>query len=300
MTTLPTSLPAQLPVSVIVLTHNEAANIARCLESVREWASEIWIVDSGSTDNTLEMAKAYTDRITHHPFENYSLQRNWAQENLDLGQSWVFHLDADEAVSPSLLAELTAFFQRADLPLLHGALVRRRILFLGRELRHGGLYPTYHCRLFRKEHGRCEDRNYDQHFVVDGTLARLEADIVENTAPTLYDWTCRHARWARFEASEAKETEQGGGSPGGRIQSNLLGNPIQRRRWAKQSLYRRAPIFLRAFMYFFYRYILRGGFLDGVPGLIYHVLQGFWFRFYVDAQSYEFEKIQGNMPHNSA
>lgn len=276
----------RLPVAVLVLTQDEAANIDRCLDSVKDWAAEVWVVDSGSRDDTLERARRVTERIAHHPFETYAAQRNWAQDHLDLGQPWVFHLDADEAVSPQLQTELAAFFRRRDLESFQGALVRRRILFLGRELRWGGLYPTYHCRLFRRGAGRCEDRRYDQHFLAEGRLARLEADVVENTAPALAGWTARHARWAQLEA---EEMSSGAAPAEGHVQPDLLGNPIQRRRWAKQSLYGRAPRLLRAFAYFLYRYIARLGFLDGRPGLVYHGLQGFWFRFYIDALALERE-----------
>lgn len=278
----------RMPVSVIVLTCNEAANIERCLESIQSWAGELWVVDSGSTDGTLEKAAMFTQKIVSHPFENYAIQRNWAQESLDLAYPWVFHLDADEAVSPRLQRELTDFFQHKDPDRFQGVLVRRRILFLGRELRFGGLYPTYHCRLFLRDKGRCEDRRYDQHFVVEGALKRLEADLVENTATNLGAWTERHNRWAQLEAEEMAFQVQDPQSAG--IASDPLGNPIQRRRWAKLSLYGRAPRFLRAFAYFLYRYLLRGGFLDGTPGLIYHVLQGFWFRFYIDARCYELQR----------
>lgn len=273
-----------LPVAVIVLTQDEARGIDRCLDSVKGWAAEVWVVDSGSTDDTLDRVRKVTDRVAAHPFETYAAQRNWAQENLELGQPWVFHLDADEAVSPKLQAELAAFFQRKDLEGIQGALVRRRILFLGRELRWGGLYPTYHCRLYRKGAGRCEDRRYDQHFVVEGRLARLEADVVEHTAPTLAGWTARHARWAQLEAEEMAAPPA---EVPGRVQPELLGNPIQRRRWAKSRLFGRAPRLLRAFAYFLYRYVLRLGFLDGRAGLVYHGLQGFWFRFYIDALAIE-------------
>ena len=86
----------QLPVSVIILTHNEELNLPDCLRSVAEWAGEIFVVDSGSTDSTLEIARRYTEKVCCHPFENYSMQRNWAQENLPLAYEWVFHIDADE------------------------------------------------------------------------------------------------------------------------------------------------------------------------------------------------------------
>lgn len=275
-----------LCISVIVLTLNEERNIGACLDSVCSWAGEIFVVDSGSTDRTLEIARHYTDKIVSHPFENYSRQRNWAQANLPLSFDWVFHIDADERVTPALAAALTERFKPGPLRQdVRGYLVRRRIEFLGRHVRHGGIYPTYHCRLYLRDHGRCEDREYDQHFVVDGPVEAVEADLTEITAKNLFDWTARHNRWAQMEALHlARRSSQAGT---GLLQSRLTGNAQERRRWLRASLYERSPVFLRAFWYFLVRYVVRLGFLDGVPGLIYHVLHGFWFRFYVDACYYE-------------
>jgi hypothetical protein len=169
-----------------------------------------------------------------------------------------------------------------------GFLVSRRIEFLGRHIKHGGLYPTFHCRIFQADVGRCEDRAYDQHFVVDGPVQNLKADLIEVTATSLESWTNRHNRWAQMEARYLTSlvTEDSGAD----LKPDLLGTPIERRRWLRNSVLEKAPIFTRAFAYFLYRYILRGGFLDGKPGLVYHVLHGFWFRFYVDACIYELTK----------
>ena len=276
----------KLPISIIVLTFNEEANIAPCLDTIVDWAGEVFIVDSGSTDRTLNIISQYGTQVVHHLFENYSRQRNWAQASLPLTHQWVFHIDADERVSPQLISELRQHFATAPMGGdTAGFLVRRQIQFLGRSITHGGIYPTYHCRIFKKELGHCEDREYDQHFIVDGETRTIEADLVEITASSLFSWTARHNKWAQMEASQLTKANQGEES--NMVKARLSGSPIERRRWLRSRFYGRAPLFTRAVMYFLTRYILRGGFLDGTPGLIYHFLQGFWFRFYVDACYYE-------------
>jgi hypothetical protein len=153
---------------------------------------------------------------------------------------------------------------------------------MGRWIRHGGHYPSYHLRLFRSDRGRCEDRLYDQHFLVDGAISRLKHDYMDVVANSLSSWSIRHVRWAGLEASEiVAQTQQGR-----QVVPDAFGNPIQRRRWWRNA-YAHGPLFIRGFCYWFYRYFLRLGFLDGIPGLIFHFLQGFWFRFLIDATIYE-------------
>jgi glycosyltransferase involved in cell wall biosynthesis len=280
---------SRLPVAVIVLTQDEESNIEACLRTIVDWAGAVFVVDSGSTDHTLEMVAKYTANVVQHPFENYSRQRNWAQNNLPLTYDWVFHVDADERVTPELVDGLRRFFageaqtHRAD-----GVLVRRRIQFMGRFITHGGIYPTYHCRIYRKERGRCEERDYDQHFLVDGPTAIIEADLIEVTASSLFAWTAKHNRWAQMEAHHLLHTSHHQSTD--MVKASATGSPIQRRRWLRASVFERGPLFLRAFLYFLVRYVIRAGFLDGVPGLIYHVLHGFWFRFYTDACLYELRR----------
>lgn len=275
----------KIPISVIILTHDEESNIGNCIRSIADWVGEIFVVDSGSTDGTLEIVNQYTHNVFRHAFENYSRQRNWAQVNLPIHYDWVFHVDADERVSPELVIKLKAFFSEGSQNQgIAGVLVRRRIEFLGRHIKHGGIYPTYHCRIFQKDRGRCETREYDQHFLVDGPTIRIEGDIIEATASSLFSWTSRHNRWAQMEAFNL--IKKNSLTKAGMVEAKLLGSPIERRRWLR-TYYEKSPIFLRALVYFFLRYFIRGGFLDGIPGLIYHVLHGFWFRFYVDACYFE-------------
>ena len=271
--------------AVVILTYNEETNLPRCLDSLRGLDCTVVVVDSGSTDRTAEIARLNGAALVFHPFENYALQRNWAQENLPVAAGWILHLDADERLTPELAVEINQVLEAAQNGMddgVDGFLLRKRTIFMGRWIRHGGHYPSYHLRLFRCARGRCEDRLYDQHFVVSGKVKPLASDYLDIVAANLGTWTLRHKRWAELEASEMLAH----GDPRRQVRPDLMGNPIERRRWFRNA-YSRGPLFARAFAYWSYRYLLRLGFLDGREGLIFHFLQGFWFRFLVDAMIYE-------------
>ena len=186
------------PISVIILSYNDEHSLQDALESVYGWVGEIHVVDSGSTDNTLAIARNYTENVTIHPFDNYAAQRNWAQDNLTLLYDWVLHLDADERVTPELQSAIAETFSGPNLNTFDGFLISRRAIFLGRWISHGGLYPVYHLRLFKKGTGRCEDRLYDQHFVTSGNVMKLSGDIIDNVTTDLETWTLRHVRLANL------------------------------------------------------------------------------------------------------
>ncbi len=271
-----------LPLSVVILTLNEEVNLPECLGSLTGLECEIFVVDSGSTDRTAAIAAGAGASIVSHPFENYAAQRNWAQQNLPIRTEWVLHLDADERLTPQLVAEIARKLREPAIP-VSGFLLRKRTIFLGRWIRHGGHYPSYHLRLFRKDKGACEDRLYDQHFVVDGAVATLDGDYLDVVASSIQTWTLRHVRWARLEAQEMTSVP----GEGRRVQANRSGNPIERKRWLREGVYGRAPLFVRPFAYWLYRYVARLGFLDGVEGLIFHFLQGCWYRFLIDCEIYQ-------------
>jgi glycosyltransferase involved in cell wall biosynthesis len=273
---------APVPVTAIVLTQDEEANLPACLESLTGLGSDVFVVDSGSKDRTVEIARAAGATVVSHPFEHYAAQRNWAQHELPIQTEWVLHLDADERLTPALVDEINRLLAQNQTG-VDGFLLRKRTVFMGRWIKHGGQYPSYHLRLFRKDGGRCEDRLYDQHFLVDGPVRLLQHDYVDVLTSDLTTWTTRHARWAELEAREMGENDEGRA----RVLARLFGNPIQRKRWLRQGPYRRAPRVWRAFLYWLYRYVVRRGFLDGTEGFIFHFLQGFWFRFLVDARLYE-------------
>jgi len=271
-----------LPVSVIILTQDEEHNLRDCLESVASWCNEIFVVDSGSKDNTLSIAREYTDKIYINPFIDYSNQRNWAQENLPIQNEWVFHLDADERATTELFLELERLFM-GQLDKVYGFLIPRKTIFMGRWISHGGHYPVYHARIFRPKHGECERRRYDQHFVVSGQTLILRSDIINIITPDIRLMIKKLSCYSRLEAEELTSKKHS-------LQVGVCfsGSPINRRRWLRVNIYERSPMFLRAFFYFFYRYIIRLGFLDGPEGLIFHFWQGLWYRLLVD---YEASKI---------
>ncbi|HEY4088935.1 MAG TPA: glycosyltransferase family 2 protein [Bryobacteraceae bacterium] len=268
--------------SVIILALNEERSLPDCLRSLTDLACEVFVVDSGSTDATSAIARAAGAQVVEHAFETYGQQRNWALENLPLTTEWILHLDADERLTPELTAEIVATLQspQAD---IDGYMLRRRTVFRGRWIRHGGHYPNYQLRLFRRGKGRCEDRRYDQHFIVKGTVGRLRHDFIDTAAGDLSSWSQRHFRWAAAEATEQRAAQ----TEGERVAARLGQGPIARRRWLRDRLYARASLFVRPAAYFFYRYILRLGFLDGKEGFVFHCLQGFWYRFLVDAMLWE-------------
>jgi len=273
------------PVAVIVLTRDEEANLPACLASLEELNCALFVVDSGSGDRTVQIARSAGAHVVTHPFENYSAQRNWAQQHLPIRSDWVLHLDADERLSPELVAEINDVMRQPPAD-TDGFLLRKRTIFMGRWIKHGAHYPAYHLRLFRRQRGACEDRLYDQHFLVQGRVRALQHDYSDVLTSDLLTWTRRHARWADLEAQEIVAQR----APGQRVQASLFGNPIQHRRWLREGLYARAPLFVRAILYWLYRYLIRRGYLDGTEGLIFHFLQGCWYRFLVDARLYEYRK----------
>ncbi len=265
------------PVTAIVLTFNEERNLPDCLASLAGWVERVFVVDSGSTDRTVAIARDLGAEVVEHPFEHYGAQRNWALATLPVETEWVLNVDADERVTPELRDSILARL-RAPEPGVNGYLVSRRTVFAGRWIRHGGHYPAWTLRLMRTGLGRCEDRLYDQHFHVEGRVAQLPGDLVDTFTADLATFTRRHLRWAELEAAELT-----GGDAPGRIRGRATsGNAVERKRWLKER-YARLPLFVRPTLYFLYRYVVRLGFLDGREGLVFHVLQGFWFRFLVDA-----------------
>jgi glycosyltransferase involved in cell wall biosynthesis len=269
-------------ISVVVLTFNCEKSIGRTLRSLQPISDDIHVVDSFSTDRTLEICKEFGCLIVQHTFSTYADQRNWAIDTLELKYSWQLHVDADEELEPELIDRL----RQLDLPATgnDGFIIGRKIVVLGRVLRFGGIAKTWHCRLFRNGKGRCEQRLYDQHFLCSGKIGVIDGFMRDHQEGSLSHWTIQHNRWSDLEVAEIVGNADEGAL--NQVSPRLRGNRIERKRLYKKTYYR-LPLFIRAFAYFFFRYIVLLGFLDGVEGLIFHVLQAFWFRFLIDAKIYE-------------
>lgn len=273
--------------SVLVLTHDEEKNLPGLLDSLAGLDHDLFVMDSGSTDRTIEIARAAGATVFEYPFDNYGAQRNRAQAMLPNQLGWVLHLDADERLTPELRDEIPTL--ATDHGSFDGFMLRQRTVFMGRWIKHGAHYPSFHLRLFKIERGRCEDRLYDQHFLVDGKVGRSKHDYIDTIGADLMTWTVRHARWASLEADEherGRRTVEG-------VVPRLGGTPIERKRWLRVKVLNRSALVGRSFGYWFYRYFLRAGFLDGKEGFIFHFLQGCWYQFLVGATIYEREKQGG-------
>ena len=288
----------KLPISVIILTYNEELNIGNCLKSVADWANEIIIVDSFSADKTLEIAKKHTNKIAQRTFVNQAEQFNWALDNLEIKNEWILRLDADEYLTEELKSEISEIFNIRTSDVLNvpkldinGFYIKRQVYFMGRWIRHGGYYPAWFLRLFRKGKARSEERKMDEHLVLlEGKAERLKNDFIDDNKKNLSWFIQKHNNYASREADGILRTSDVLNIGTSNVQK--LSGQVARKRWLKDNFYYRLPLFCRAYLYFCYRYFIRLGFLDGKEGLIFHFLQGFWYRFLVDAKIYESKKYK--------
>jgi glycosyltransferase involved in cell wall biosynthesis len=276
--------PLKAPVSVLVLTRNEEANIAACLDSVG-WADEVFVVDSFSADRTVEIAERLGAKVCAHRFEGYAAQRNWALGHLPLSNDWVLMLDADERVPTPLVAEIVrAVHDPADGHA--GFYLKFRHIFLGRWLKHGGLYPIWVLRLFRRQRVRFEERPLNEHAILDGAAGYLKQPFNHDDRKPLSDWVAKHNFYAELEAREFLQETLAVGYRSS-IRARFRGSQAERKRWIKLKVWNRLPLLLRPFLFFFRNYFLKLGFLDGRAGLVYHVLWSFWYPFLVSARILE-------------
>jgi glycosyltransferase involved in cell wall biosynthesis len=243
------------------------------------------VVDSGSTDGTLAVAAQHRACILSHPFESHMQQWRWALQQLGPQVDWVLGLDADQQLSPELRGEIVSLFTGNSTALEQhaGFYLKRRQIFRGKWIRHGGYYPKYLLKLFRLENVRLDERDFmDHHFYVSGPSAKLQHDLIEDNQKEaeIGFWLTKHIGYAELHAREelSRRCDGDGAWP---IAPAFFGSPDQRVIWCKRLWYR-MPLYVRPFLYFTYRYFVRGGILDGKQGFIFHFLQGFWYRLLVD------------------
>ena len=278
-----------LDLAVVILTFNEALHIDRAIASVCTIARDILVVDSYSTDNTVELARAAGARVLQNRFVNQSKQFQWGIDNGDIDAAWIMRLDADEVIEPDLCAEIMR-----DLPGLPETVVGvnfdRKHVFMGRWVRHGGRFPLRLLRLWRNGKGRVEDRWMDEHIVVwGGTTITMKGGFIDANENDLTFFTDKHNKYATREAVEVLSQRYGLLARDEAFHAGAVSRQAGVKRWFKESVYNRLPFWVGPLGYFLYRYFLQLGFLDGRSGLIYHFLQGFWYRFLVGAKLEELE-----------
>ena len=288
-TLAPTPLTARLPVSAIVATRNEEKNLPRCLESLRG-VDEIYVVDSGSTDATADIARTFGAKVVQFHYQGgWPKKRQWAIDNLLLAHEWLFLVDADEALTPELLDEIQSAIRNES---VHGYYISLRMQFLGRVLRHGDA-SFWKLVLFRRGKGRYEcrlkeqtpamaDMEIHEHVVVDGPTAKIRNPLIHHNVESLSRYIQKHDEYSNWESQVLLLAEFGHSE----LPPALFGTQAQRRRWLKKKLYAvpGSPVLL-----FLYRYIFRGGFLDGIAGLIYCGFQAVQ-MFHTKAKIYELKR----------
>jgi len=284
----------RVPVSVIIPVRNEAANLPRCLEALRD-IGEVFVIDSQSTDSTVEIARSYNAQVVQFHYQGgWPKKRQWAMDNLRLTHDWILLLDADEVLTPELKHEIRSAIAN---PAIDGYYIGLSIYFLGRVLRHGDA-RFWKLSLFRRGKGRYECRLKDQdvsmadmeiheHVRVDGPTARLQNPLIHHNLESLSHYIRKHDEYSNWEARVLAQAEQ----TANQIVPSLFGTQAQRRRWLKKNIFAvpGSPVLI-----FLYRYLFRLGFLDGVPGLIYCSFQAVQ-MFHTKAKIYELKskKDQG-------
>ncbi|MDD5202066.1 MAG: glycosyltransferase family 2 protein [Sulfurimonas sp.] len=274
--------------SIIILTYNEEKHIERCIKSLLPIAKNIFIIDSFSTDKTIEICESLGAKVYQNAFINHAVQFQWGLDNCPIDTKWVMKMDSDEYILPELQSEIIEKLEKLDED-VSGIYIKRRVYFKDRWIKHGSYYPTWLLRIWKYEDGRMEQRWMDEHIKLSsGNTIQFENDLVDDNLNDLTWWTQKHNNYATREAVDIlniiyeflKYDE---------VPANIFGTQEERKRWLKKR-YAKLPLFTRPFIYFVWRYIFKLGFLDGKQGLIWHFLQGFWYRFLVDAKIYEMEK----------
>lgn len=274
-------------VTVVILTLNEEVNITQSVSNVVGWANDVLVLDSGSTDRTVEIAEELGAKTFYRKFDTYAKQRNYAIQELPIETEWMLFLDADEYLTDELKEEISLTLKETN---KDGFYLKRRFYFMGKWIKHGGYYPTKLLRLFKKDKGRVE-RDINEQFIVDGEVGELQHDFIDENRKGIYDWIEKHNRYSSFEAKELLNYEK-------RVQNNetdeyanLFGASPQRRRWIREYIWNPLlPPLSRPFIYFFYRYFLRLGFLDGKAGFIYFLMQSFMMVLPTNVKYYELKE----------
>lgn len=277
---------SKLPISVIILTYNEDINLEKCLKSLSDYADEVIVVDSYSTDMTIEIASKFTQKIYKNKFETHNKQWSWAMIHTSINNEWVLGLDADQIVTKELWDELKELFT-GDINNIDGIYINRKYIFRGQWIKYGGMFPKYLLKLFKKNKVLIDENELvDHHFYINGNTINTSNYIVEENYKenALSFWMAKHRKYAVLFADELVKNNKSK-----IITPKFKGNHDQHSLYLK-SIYFSYPLFLRPILYFVYRYFYKLGILDGRQGLIFHFLHAFWFRFIIDLNINELKK----------
>ena len=279
-----------LSLTAIILTYDEELHIKRCIRSLKPVASRIYVVDSFSTDATVEIARREGAEVVQRKFKNQADQFQWALDNLPTDTDWVMRIDADEYISTELAISMTTLIPCAPAP-VSGFYVDRLVVFLGRPIRHGGFYPMRVLKIWRTGLGRVEQRWIDEYCVVkQGLVDYCPGDLIDENLRDLTWWTDKHNKYSSRRMIDLLDYELQLGMSQHALSGNVSRRQVVYHR-IKARIYPALPPYFRALAYYLYRYVFRLGFLDGQQGLVFCFLQALWNLFLVDAKLYEARRM---------
>jgi glycosyltransferase involved in cell wall biosynthesis len=288
----------KIPVSVLIPAKNEQSNLPACLETLQR-ADEVFVVDSQSSDRSVEIAKTYGAHLVQFQFNgHWPKKKNWSLENLPFRNEWVLIVDCDERIPPELWDEISTAIQNPD---YDGYYLNRKVFFLGKWIRYGGKYPDWNLRLFKHKQGRYENLNTEEvpntgdnevheHVVLDGSVDYLKNDMLHIDFRDIYHWLERHNRYSNWEARVYFNLLNGKDDTG-TIGAKLFGDAVQRKRFLKK-LWVRLPF--KPMLRFILFYIIRLGFLDGKAGYIYGRLLS-QYEYQIGVKLYELRQFGGQL-----
>jgi glycosyltransferase involved in cell wall biosynthesis len=281
---------ANANIAVIILTYNESLHLPRALVHIRGFAREIFVIDSFSTDDTVELAKAGGAYVLQNPFQYQAQQFNWALMHAPITSDWVMRLDADEIIETDLAEEIVTKLPALP-PEVTGVNLNRKTIFQGKFIRYGGRYPLTLLRIWRRGKARVEDRWMDEHiYLTQGRSVTFKGGFADHNLNDLTAFTTKHNGYASREALDVLNQRLHLLRTQVELTRESTSKQARIKRLFKEAVYNRLPFEISAFLYFLFRYVVRLGFLDGREGLIYHFLQGFWYRFLVGAKLRELEQ----------
>jgi len=278
-----------MKLTVLVLTFNEELHLARCLQSILPLTNDIVVVDCFSQDQTIAIAKQNGAKVLERAWENnHSTQVNWALTQLPADTEWVMRIDADEYLTPDLIAQI-----KAVLPTLasdvEGVTCIRKMVFQGKLIEHGGVGANRVMRIFRYGKGQSEARWMDEHIKISGRSVNLSGVLIDDNLRSLSWWIEKHNNYSSREAVDLLNLKYGFSGTNS-VASLKSSTSIGTKRWIKENIYAKLPGGLRAWTYYVWRYIFMMGFLDGAKGAQFHFLQALWYRSLVDAKVAEVER----------
>lgn len=276
-------------ITALLLTFNEEKNLLFALENIKDWADEIVILDSYSTDKTVEIAEKYKAKIHYRKFDNFSAQRKFALNNLPIKNDWIFVLDADEYLTEELKIEISELMANPE-NMNDAYFMNRRFYWQGKWLKRC-FYPTTLLRFGRKGFLNCDDRPINEHLICKTeNTGLLKNDFVDYNRKDLHDWVLKHNGYASREAEQLMVTDE--------TIYNFWGSQYERKRWIRTRIWNNLPPVTRPFLYFTYRYFIQMGFLDGKKSFMYHFIDSFVYRTLIDFKYLE-KKWNRNEKKNS-